>query len=91
MASKSNIERRRDNFRQEAREVLQEILGGGTDPYLGYRRLYRLWCANNAALEELRPLFRIEGVEPDGPLSVTAEFRQKVVALAEQVLPTLAI
>jgi hypothetical protein len=46
-----------------------------------------LWCANNAALQELRPLFRIEGIEADGHIIVTTEFEEQVVSLANQFLP----
>jgi hypothetical protein len=63
---------------------------GDADVYLAYRRLYGLWCRNNAAVQELRPLFRIDGVDPDGQLSVTDEFRETVRSLAREILPQLA-
>jgi hypothetical protein len=50
-----------------------------------------MWCANNAALQELRPLFRLEGIDPDGCLSITAEFREKVLSAANMVLPQFQI
>jgi len=39
--------------------------------------------------QELRPLFAIRGIEPDGRLSVTEEFREEVLSLAKQILPQL--
>jgi hypothetical protein len=60
---------------------------GKADVYEAYRRLYGLWCANNAALQDLRPLFRMEGIEADGHIIVTTEFQAKVVSLANQILP----
>jgi hypothetical protein len=78
----SKVERRRTANRQEARELLQNIVSGEADPYMAYRRLYVLWCSNNAALQELRPLFRMEGIEPDGHIIVTVEFREQIVLLA---------
>ena len=61
-------------------------MAGTADVYKGYRRLYGLWCSNDAAVQELRPLFRMEEIEPDGRLSVTEEFRQEVLSLAKQIL-----
>jgi hypothetical protein len=82
----SKVERRRIANRQEARDLLQNIVSGETDPYMAYRRLYVLWCSNSAALQELRPLFRMEGIEPDGHIVITIEFREQVVFLAKQIL-----
>jgi hypothetical protein len=67
--------------------LLEDILTGKTDPYLAYRRLYILWCANNGALQELRPMFRMEGIDADEHIIVTAEFREQVLSLAKQILP----
>jgi hypothetical protein len=63
---------------------------GKADAYEAYRRLYGLWCANNAALQELRPLFRMEGIDADGHIVVTTEFRGHVVSLAKSILPQFA-
>ena len=35
-----------------------------------------------SAVPELRPLFRIPGVEPDGCLRITDEFKSQVLAMA---------
>ena len=90
MSPTSKVERRRLASRQAARELLQDLVDGKADAYEAYRRLYGLWCTNNAALQELRPLFRIEGIEPDGHISVTIEFREQVLSLAKTILPTLS-
>jgi hypothetical protein len=50
-----------------------------------------LWCANNPALQELRPLFRMEGIEPDERVSVTAQFRERVLFTAKKTLPKFQI
>jgi hypothetical protein len=71
--------------------LLQDLLAGKADEYEAYRRLHGLWCANNAALQELRPLFRMEGVEPDGLLTVTVAFRERVLATAKIILPQLQV
>jgi len=49
-----------------------------------------LWCGNNAAVQELRPLFRIPGIEPDGQLSANEEFRTTVQKVATEILPEFA-
>jgi hypothetical protein len=87
MSPQSKIKRRRLASRLAAKELLEDLVTGKADAYEGYRRLYGLWCSNNAALQELRPLFRMEGIEPDGFLSVTDEFREKVLSVAKSILP----
>jgi hypothetical protein len=87
MSPISKIERRRIASRQEARELLDSIATSKSDPYMAYRRLYILWCANNAALQELRPLFRMEGIDADSHIIVTTEFREQVRSLAKEILP----
>ncbi|HET6932728.1 MAG TPA: hypothetical protein VFI45_20550, partial [Candidatus Acidoferrum sp.] len=58
--------------------------------YEQYRTLYKLWCSNNSALPELKPLFRISGIEPDGTFTVSDEFRATVRGLASQILPLMS-
>jgi len=89
MSPISKIKMRRRASRLAAKELLQSVAKDETDVYLAYRGLYRLWCGNNAALQELRPLFEIDGIEPDGALSVTDEFREQVRTVARQILPLL--
>jgi len=72
-------------------EILRDLVAGKTDVYDGYRRLYLLWCSNNAALQELRPLFRMNGIEPDGRISATAEFQERVLSLAKKILTQFLI
>jgi len=73
--------------RQAAKETLEAIVSGEGELYLAYRRLYGIWSANNAAVQELRPLFRMEGIEADGTFSITDEFRARVLELAREILP----
>lgn len=84
-----NKKERRQRSRKNARELLVALISGTGDPYEAYRNLYRIWCSHNSAVQELRPLFRIPGVEPDGRLSMTEEFKQQILALAIPILPTL--
>jgi hypothetical protein len=66
----------------KAKAMLADVASGNLDPYEGYRRLYILWCSSNAAVQELRPLFNITGISPDGPLSATDDFRKNVVEIS---------
>ena len=70
--------------------VLTSLIDGGSDVYEGYRALYALWCSNNAAVPELRPLFRIRGCEPDGAFAVTESWRNEVRSLAMQILSSVS-
>ena len=51
--------------RSDAKMILESIVAGAVDPYMGYRKLFALHCSNNAALEEIKPMFRIPNVDPD--------------------------
>jgi hypothetical protein len=77
---------RRVNDRKRAVEILESLGRGTGDVYESYRALYALWCSNNAAVPELRPLFRIPGIETDGALSITDEFKKTVRSLAKEIL-----
>jgi hypothetical protein len=72
--------------REQARKLLISLISGERDLYEAYRGLYSLWCSNNAAVQELRPLFRMPGVEADGQLSITDEFRKEVVRISQTIL-----
>jgi hypothetical protein len=85
----SKIKKRRIAFRRAAMEALQTLAGGQVDAYMTYRRLYSLWCGNNAALQELKPLFRIPGIDPDGQIAVNSEFREQVSSVAKNILPRI--
>jgi len=71
--------------------LLKELVAGTVDEYEAFRQLYGFWCSNNAAVPELRPLFRMEGIVADGPISVTREFRDQIVAIAKQILPLFSV
>ena len=64
--------------REKARSLLEAVAAGEVNAYVGFRQLYGLWLSNNAAVQELRPLFRIPGIDADGTFSVTSEFREAV-------------
>ena len=87
----SKIENRRLASRQAATEILRDLVAGKADAYEGYRQLHSLWCANNAALQELRPLFRMDGIEPDGRINVTEDFRKEVLSRAMKILALFLI
>jgi len=81
---------RRMQDRKRAEVILKSLSEGGIDVYEGYIELYSVWRSNNAAVPELRPLFRIPGVDPGGALSVTDDFRTEVRSLAAQILPLIS-
>ena len=74
---------------QAAKEMLRGLASGSTDIYETYRSLYHLWLTQNAAVPELQPLFSIPGIEPDGQLSVTDDFRNQLRSLAIAILANL--
>lgn len=86
MPVRKNREKRRLATRHEAKLILEGVVSRAMDAYEGYRQLYGIWCSNNAAVQELRPLFRIPGYEPDGILRVDDSFRQTVRSTAAAIL-----
>ena len=78
---------RREDTRKKSKKLLELIVSGDIEIYVAYRRLYALWCANNSAIQELRPMFRISGISPDGTISVTEEFRFQIISIAREILP----
>jgi hypothetical protein len=83
LSRKQKIKAQRDASREQARVTLTDILSGNVDAYEGYRKLFAIYCSNSAALEELKPMFRIANIDPDGVFSVTPAFREQVRSLAE--------
>jgi hypothetical protein len=81
---------RRGRDRKAAAAFLKALIEGARDAYECYRGLYLLWCSNNGALMELKPLFRMDGVEANGTFSVDDRFRSEIKSLAKQILPLLS-
>ena len=73
--------------RQMAKELLHGLMSGTADTYETYRSLYCLFIGS--AVPELQPLFTIPGIEPDGQLSVTEDFKRQVLSSATAVLAKL--
>jgi hypothetical protein len=77
--------------RERALAHLQALSKGTDNVYESYRSLYSLWCSNNSAVPELKPMFRIPGIEPDGRLTVDDAFRETLHSLAAKILPQFRI
>jgi len=86
MSPPTKVSLRKASAREQTRKLLQAIVSGEIDAYVGYKQLYGFWCGNNAATQELRPLFRIPGIEANGTFSVTPQFRDLVVTLSKEIL-----
>jgi len=78
---------RRAASREKARKLLGLLINSDRDVFEAYQGLYQLWCSHNSAVQELRPLFRMPGIVPNGRLSITEAFRRQVVAISRSVLP----
>jgi hypothetical protein len=62
------------------------MVSGEVEVYIGYPRLYQYWCGHNSAVPELRPMFSIPNISPDGVLSVN-EFNEQIISIALEILP----
>ena len=87
-ASETALRRAQD--RRRANTILESLSQGAGDVYESYRALYGIGRSSNAAIPELRPLFRIPGIEADGALAITDEFKKTVRALAKEILPQIS-
>jgi hypothetical protein len=65
------------------------MVSGKIEAYVGYRRLYQYWSRHNSAVPELRPMFSIPNISPDGVLSVTDEFNEQITSIARGILTCL--
>lgn len=84
---KIEIRRRRDRAR--AKQLISEIASGKEYVVEDYLQLFGLFCSNNAALEDVKPLFRIPGVDPESSFSVDEYFNSSVKTIAAEVLKKL--
>ena len=84
--SQSQGTNRRADAVEQARRVLHEIANGSLDPYEGYRRVYGIYVGTSGLAEELKPFFRLPGIEPDGFLHVNEDFRIRIRRLAGEWL-----
>jgi len=69
---------------ERARCILQTITDGRCDPYEGYREVYSIYLSTSGFAEELKPLFRLPGISPDGTVTVNDRFRRTVIAAARR-------
>ena len=67
---------------EKARLVLEAVADGSRNTYEGYREVYAIYIDTSGLVEELKPLFRLPGVYPDGPITVDDDFRRTVIAAA---------
>ena len=66
--------------------ILEQMVSGDIEIYVGYRRLYAFWCGHNSAVQELRPMFSIPDFSPDRVLSVTEDFNAQIASKARDIL-----
>jgi len=83
---KSKAKARLLQDKKKIQETIEAIANGSLDAYLGFRKLYGIYCGRNGVHEELKPFFRIPGVEPEGRIRVDDAFRSTVRALAVEYL-----
>jgi hypothetical protein len=76
--------------RQRAKVILKSLSEESSETYERYRAFYKLWCSNSSALPELKPLFRIPGIEPDGAFAISNELHSMVHALAAEALSLMS-
>jgi hypothetical protein len=80
---KSKPRARLQKLRIEIRQIMEDVTANRLDPYLGYRRLYQIYCYSSGTHDELRPFFQIPSAEPDGQLHVDDAIRRTVRDVAK--------
>jgi hypothetical protein len=71
---------------KQIRETIEGMASGSLDAYVGFRKLYAIYCRRSGVHQELEAFFRIPGIEPDGRIQVDDAFRSTVRALAVEYL-----
>ncbi len=89
MSPLRKIEIRRRLDRARAKQIISEIASGKKYVVEDYLQLFGLFCRNNAALEDIKPLFRIPGIDAAGSFSVDEYFNSSVKSIAAEVLKKL--
>ena len=87
---KARVAARRSASKTQAEAILQEIATGRIDPWEGYRQVYGVYVASSGLLEELKPLFQLPGIVPDGCMTIDDRVRETAAAtkwLAEKAHP----
>jgi hypothetical protein len=87
----SKVEVRRLATRKVSISLLEQMVSGEIEAYVGHRQLYKYWSGHNSAVPELRPMFSIPNISPDGVLSVTDDFNEQITSIAREVLTGLRI
>ena len=75
-------EAKRADWIQKARTVLEQMTDGTLDCWEGYRRVYGIWLSSSGRADELRPLFQIPNIHPDGCLDINDSVKISRAALA---------
>ena len=90
MSPVKKIELRRRSSRARAKVILTEIASGKDYIAEDYLAIYSVYISNPAALEEIKPLFRIPGIDPAGNFSVDDHFNAAIKSLAVEILGKLS-
>jgi hypothetical protein len=89
MTSVRKIALRRQKSRARAKEILAVIASAKAYIAEDYLALYAEYVSNPAALEEIKPMFRIPGIDPGGRFGVDDHFNTTVKSLAVELLGKL--
>jgi len=89
MSPLRKIEIRRRRSRARAKEILTIIASEKDYIAEDYIALYAEYASNPAALEDIKPLFRIPEINPAGSFSVDEYFNTTIKTLAADLLGKL--
>jgi len=71
----------------DARQSMQRIVERTLDPWEGYQQIVGVFQRHaHLQIPELRAFVRIEGIDPNGCVSVTPELRGTIIQRAEAFL-----
>jgi hypothetical protein len=83
---KKRQETRRERQHEQVRNLVHQIVNGTGDLYVHYMGLFAIWCGYASWHEDLRPFFRIDGVDAGASFSIDDAFKEKVRSLAMEWL-----
>ena len=70
-----------------AKQLIKRIMERSLDPYEGYLQICGIFQRHaHLQMPELRAFVRIDGIDPNGSVSVTPELRDAIIQRAEEFL-----
>jgi hypothetical protein len=84
---KKRVAQKKADAMTAAKQLILRIAERTLDPWEGYRQILGIFQGHaHLQMPELRAFVRIDGIDPNGSVSVTPELRETIIQRAEAFL-----